>query len=190
MADTLIVSVGLALVAAGAYGITRQLPIIWVDDPAPEWWGMAAWALGIGFLICAVGLVLGLRGIGGFTALPATAGSLIGTMMAVVLAAKLIVREVHLIKALQCEVVVESVVPAARQNARKPYLVSTRVLRVVSGDVAPERIVFRMRRPDRVIAGAELALEYKQARRWPDLKTWFRRRVRDALEDAVSVSVQ
>lgn len=189
LADTLIVGVGAALVAAGGYGVNQQLAVIWVHEPAPEWWGMAAWALGLGLLICLVCLILGMRG-RGFTSLPASAGSLIGTLVALVIVGKLLIRDVRLGHGMACEVAVASIDYAPQANARRPYLITTTVQKILRGGVEPEVMTFRVAHQDNLRVGSGLRLEYTKPRQWTDLRTWFRRKVRHALDEAISVSVQ
>lgn len=188
--DTLLIMVGVALVAVGAVGVQHTLSVIWMIGSAPGLRIYAPWLLGAGLGLCGLGLMLGRQGIGGFTTLPASIGSFIGTLVAVVMVSKLIIYEVQLGRGIVCQATVESVEYAPNPNTGKSYLVTTKVSKVLKGYVDPEGLVFRVAHQDRLRAGAVLKVTYRKKHRWRDLKTIFRHRMRDAFEDAVSLSIQ
>ena len=190
VADSFLVAVGVGLVVAGTMGFQQTFNVILVDDTFPGWQGYAGWLLTAGLVICALGWMLGLRGVSGFTSLPATAGSMIGTLIAVTMVGKLLVRDVRLHRGLVCEGAVVSIQYAPRHHLRKPYLVMTKVQKMVSGGVEPEWLAFRVRDQERLRVGTGLRMEYHKPWRWVDLKTRFRRKMQEALEDAVSVSIR
>lgn len=189
--DVLLVVVGVVLVVLGAAGVHDVLSVVRVHDPAPGWRAYTAWFLGAGLAICALGMWLGSRGIGGFASLAATGGSLLGTLLAVIMVGQLAVREFRLGRGMTCQVVVQSVEYAPREYVRsRPYLVTAKVQKVLSGDVDPKGMVFRVPDRDQITPGTGLELRYRKAHRWTDMKTWFQRHMRDALEEAVAMSVQ
>ncbi len=188
--DLLLMAVGVALVVIGAAGVQQELPVISVD-PVPGWRAYAGWVLAAGFVICLLSVGLGLRGVGGFTVLPVAAGSTIGVLLAMVVGTKLLVHEFRLSKGLVCVGRVVSIEHVPRRGVRKPYLVTTKIRKVLSGGVAPDTMAFRAQARDleQLRVGMLLKLEYRKRRHGIDLKTWFRRKMRETLEDAIAVSV-
>lgn len=186
--DTLIVGMGVALVVVGVFGAREALSVLWVHTPAP-WWKYAEWFLVSGLAICLLCLWLGHRGAGGFTSLPAIAGSCLGTLLAVIMGARLLLNEVRLRRGVVCETVVQSVQYTPTRHAQKPYLITTKIQKIISGNAHPDHLIFRVQSKEEMRVGTIHRFRYRKLRHPTNLKALFRRRMKETLDDFISVTV-